>query len=80
MDKLNLKAYLANVGMTMTEFGNKINYDRTYLSMVSSGKVLPGRKLARQIFDATNGIVHLQTKTKKSEQNNQQEQKQNCDS
>ena len=69
MDTLNLKAYLANIGMTMTDFCQKIDCDRTYLSSVSSGRVMPGRKLARNIFNATGGIIKLQTKTRKSDQN-----------
>ncbi len=68
MDKLNLKAYLANIGMTMTDFCHKIDCDRTYLSSVSSGRVMPGRKLARDIFNATGGIINLQTKAKKSQE------------
>jgi DNA-binding XRE family transcriptional regulator len=67
MHNLNLKAYLANVGMTMTDFCQKIDCDRAYLSTISTGKVLPGRRLARDIYNATNGVINLPTKTKKSD-------------
>ena len=69
MHNINLKAYLANIGMTMTEFCNKIECNRSYMSQVSSGKTLPGRRLAKEISNATGGIINLQTKTKKSQKN-----------
>ncbi len=80
MDKLNLKAYLANVGMTMTEFCNKIDCNRAYLSTVSSGKVIPGRRLAKDIYDATNGVVKLQTKAKDCQKHEKKEQNQDSQS
>lgn len=69
MHNINLKAYLANVGMTMTEFCNKIDCNRSYMSQISSGKTLPGRRLAKEIYNATDGIIKLQTKAKKSQEN-----------
>ena len=65
MNGLNLKAYLANVGMTMTEFCKKINCQRTYLSTICSGKAYAGRRLAKDIFEATNGMIRLATRPRK---------------
>lgn len=62
MDNINLKAYLANVGMTMTQFCNLLDCNRSYMSSISSGKTIPGRRLARDIFNATNGVIQLKTK------------------
>jgi len=67
MNNLNLKAYLANVGMTMTQFCEKIDCDRCYLSLVSSGKKMPGRRLAQDIYEATNGVINLSTKPRKKQ-------------
>lgn len=79
MNTLNLKAYLANTGMTLADFSVKLDCDRTYLSSVSSGKRLPGRKLARDIYAATNGVINLPVKPKKEHGNKKKQQQQNID-
>ncbi len=65
MHNLNLKAYLANIGMTMTEFCQIIECDRAYLSCVSSGRVRPGPRLAKEIYNATGGVVNIPSREKK---------------
>jgi transcriptional regulator with XRE-family HTH domain len=65
MNNLNLKAYLANVGMTMTEFCEKIGCRRTYLSTICSGKTFPGHRLAKDIRAATGGVINLSTRPKR---------------
>lgn len=79
MNTLNLKAYLANVGMTMTDFCHKIDCDRAYLSCISSGKIMPGRRLAKEIFTATNGVINLPVKPKKQHEDKKKQQQQNID-
>lgn len=79
MDNINLKAYLANVGMTMTQFCNLLDCNRSYMSSISSGKTIPGRRLARDIFNATNGVIQLKTKADKSDNSKtDNNQCQNC--
>jgi hypothetical protein len=80
MDNINLKAYLANIGMTITEFCNKLDCNRAYMSGIVSGKKLPGRRLAKDIFEATKGIVNLKTKAKDCQKHQKQEQNQDSQS
>lgn len=69
MEVQNLKSYLANVGMTMKQFGDLINYNPHYIRQVAIGKITPSFRMARDIRNATNGIVDLQAQTKKSQKN-----------
>ncbi len=69
MEVQNLKSYLANVGMTMKQFGDLINYNPDYIRHVSSGKILPSFRMARDIRNATGGIVDLEAQTKKRKKN-----------
>jgi hypothetical protein len=54
---MNLKAYLANINMTLKDFGAYIEVDPRYLSSISKGRLLPGPRLARDIEKATDGVV-----------------------
>lgn len=65
MQTLNLKAYLANIGMTSADFSVIIDCDPKYLSRLISGKLRPGRRLAKDIYQATGGVIQLPTKTTK---------------
>lgn len=69
MEVCNLRAYLANVGMSMKEFSDRINYNPSYLRMIAAGKVSPSFRLARDIRNATGGVVDLETQTKKGKKN-----------
>lgn len=53
----NLKCYLANRNMTNKEFSKLIDYNEFYLSHIIHGNKLPGKKLIRKIYEATNGLV-----------------------
>jgi transcriptional regulator with XRE-family HTH domain len=59
---MNLKVYLANNDMTMRDFCSRINYDPRYLSLIMNGHKIPGRKLAEQIENLTNGQVTFSRK------------------
>lgn len=77
MEVQNLKAYLANVGMTIREFSEKVDCSPRYLARLSSGELIPSKRLARDINQATNGIVKLKTKAencKKSQGKNDEHQ------
>jgi len=58
--QLKLKAYLANIGMTLKEFGEIVESNPHYLSQISSGQVKPSKKLARRIEKATEGNVKVE--------------------
>lgn len=64
---MNLKAYLAETGVTSREFAYKLDISERYLSGIITGAHLPSRRLARDIEAATNGKVKIEfsTKTKK---------------
>ncbi len=62
MQVTNLRAYLANVGMTMKDFAKKIACNRTYLARIVSGDSYAGHRLAQDIFEATGGIIKMPTK------------------
>jgi hypothetical protein len=78
MEVQNLKAYLANVGMSIREFSEKVDCTQKYMSQLALGRKLPGRRLAKDIYDATDGVVTLQTKAKECQKTEKQQQEQNC--
>jgi ribosome-binding protein aMBF1 (putative translation factor) len=56
---LNLKAYLAIMGMSFKDFSIKVDVNPHYLARISSGNVKPSRRLAKQIEEATEGNVKI---------------------
>lgn len=64
---MNLKAYLATIGMTCGEFAEKLDVSGSYFSQIAKGNILPSRRLARQIEKLTEGQVKVSfsMKTKK---------------
>lgn len=64
---MNLKAYLAQVGVSAQDFAKQIDVTGRYLSQIVCGSTLPSRRLARDIEAATNGQVKVpfSLKTKK---------------
>lgn len=60
MQNVSLKVYLATVGMTMTEFAKIVECRMSYISRISTGGCYPSKRLARDIFKATNGAVNIQ--------------------
>jgi len=65
MEVTNLKSYLASVGMTMKDFAKKIDCQSQYLSVIANGNKHAGKRLAQAVFEATGGVVRLQTKKDK---------------
>lgn len=65
MEVMNLRAYLANIGMSIQDFCKIIDCNRAYLSRIINGKDIPGHRLARDIENATNGIVKIECKPRK---------------
>jgi hypothetical protein len=80
MEINNLKAYLANIGMTMKDFCEEIDCCHTYMSAVVNGRAVAGHRLAKDIYDATDGTINLRTRLRKRHQkgNKCQNQDQNC--
>jgi len=64
----NLKAYLANIGVTVREFSETISVTETYLSAIIHGQRVPGPRLAKDIFEATDGVISLTTRVRKKDQ------------
>lgn len=79
MKTANLKAYLANIGVSIKDFCESIDCNPCYMSQILNGKKLAGRRLAKDVLEATEGEVRLETKARKKyqkcgeTQNDQQE-------
>ncbi len=59
-----LKGYLAETHLTAKDFSEKVECAPEYISRILRGKAFPGKKLARDIYKATDGIVNLPTNPK----------------
>ena len=66
MEILNIKAYLANKGMTFKEFATALDVDDKYMSSIASGARIPSRRLARDIEIATEGVIKLKPRQRKA--------------
>lgn len=56
-DNMNLKEYLFLNRISVNDFAQKIKCNRSYFSRVINGHIKPGRRLAEDIEEATNGAV-----------------------
>lgn len=80
MEVSNLKAYLANIGMSIKEFADKVECHQKYISTLMSGKNFPSKRLQRDIHIATGGIIMIplrppeKRKRKKLQQHQKQEE------
>ncbi len=74
MEVKNLRAYLANIGMTLKEFAKRIDCNYPHLTRILSGYCYPSRGLARDIYEATGGVIRLETR-KELEKTKEQESK-----
>lgn len=54
---MELREYLFRKRITISEFSKQINYTRTHISDIMSRKRKAGKKVAKIIEEATNGIV-----------------------
>ena len=56
-ENMNLKEYLFLHRISVGDFAQKIKCNRSYFSRLINGHVRPGRRLAEDIEQATNGQV-----------------------
>ena len=61
---MNLKVYLASIDMTMKAFANDLGVSYRLLWGISRGHTMPSRRLAKDIEEATMGIVKIAPSTK----------------
>ena len=54
---MTLADYLKENGLTQREFASRIGRSRSYVSMLLSGRKVPGLRTAKSIQDATGGQV-----------------------
>ncbi len=59
MEVRTIKAYLAENGITMKEFAEKLECNRSYLSRIANGAIAPSPRLARDINRLTDGIIDI---------------------
>ncbi len=79
MEVNNLKAYLANIRMSQREFGEIVDVTENYISSIIHGKRTPSARLAKDILQATGGLIRLNTRVRKKNQkceNSQNEEQQ----
>lgn len=69
---MNLKAYLATINMTLKDFGQYIDATPRYLSQISKGRTIPGTRLAKEIEEATGGVVTFDLSKKHRREKQQQ--------
>lgn len=68
---MNLKAYLANIGMSIQDFAKLVECNANYLSSVMHGKRSASKRLRRDIEQATGFTVRLPTIEKEQQQEGQ---------
>jgi len=54
---MELKLYLVRNKISITDFSVRIGCNRSYLSEIINGAKMPGKRLAKDIEEATNGEV-----------------------
>ena len=65
METKKLKSYLADIGITVRQFCEKLDCNYSHMSGIVTGRKTPGKRLARDIFEATSGMVRLKTREKR---------------
>jgi transcriptional regulator with XRE-family HTH domain len=73
MQVQNLKAYLANINMSIKDFCVIIDCDPKYIARIINGKSYPSKRLSKDIRIATGGIIDLPTRPKKIKEQQQKE-------
>lgn len=74
MEVLNLKAYLANIGMKLKDFCEILDVNDKYMSKIMNGHRHAGHRLAKDVRLATDNIIHLRTKMRRRDLRKLQEQ------
>ena len=62
---MNIKAYLANIDMSIKDFCQLVGCAPSYLSSISKGRMKPSPRLARDIEKMTDGMVKIEASKKK---------------
>ena len=62
MQITNLRSYLVQIGMPVREFAKKIACNRCYLSRLITGDAYASPRLAKDIFEATGGVIRMPTR------------------
>jgi ribosome-binding protein aMBF1 (putative translation factor) len=57
---MRLRIYLFTKGMTIADFAKSIDFQPRYISAIGRGACKAGKKVARVIEKATNGVVTAQ--------------------
>lgn len=71
MEIENLKAFLANKGISFKTFSNMLDIDQAYLSRIAHGHQIPGKRLQKQIEELTGGVINFRNiHLKKNVENN----------
>lgn len=70
----NLKAYLANIGMTLKDFCEIIDCDDKHMSKVMHGHRTASHRLAKDVREVTSGLICLKTRMRKRDIRRQQQQ------
>lgn len=65
---MKLKTYLADIEMTAKDFSSLLGCNAQYISMIMNGHKKPGKRLAKDIEDLTDGKVMLLDKPEKPKQ------------
>lgn len=58
---MDLRRYLFENRITQKQFAESIDYSRAYITLIANGQITKvGRKFARAVQKATNGVVTLE--------------------
>ena len=62
---MELRVYLAVLNMSIKDFSYLVDCDPRYMSRIVNGHIVPGRRLAKDIAEMTDGKVKYKHKEKK---------------
>lgn len=74
MKVTNLKAWLANIDMTLKDFCEIIDCDDKHMSKIMHGHKNASHRLAKDVREATSGLIQLNTRLRKRDQRRQEQQ------
>ena len=69
----NLKSYLANINMSIKNFAEIIDCQPSHLYQILCGNCYAGERLARDIYNATGGIIIMPVNPKKTQKRQKKE-------
>jgi len=74
MEVSNLKSYLANIDMTLKDFCEIIDADDKHMSKLMHGKANASHRLAKDVRQATGGLIELKVRLRKKDIRKQEQQ------